>query len=117
MKITPELSPVTITLVPDADPDVDDFFKVDKPLLTIHPGDQVTFKFNGCKNPIIMIPVEGIFTETIATDKKNTGVINMYVREDAIITEKRFPYMVYSPDTDIFAEGNSPPRMIIDKKP
>ena len=117
MDVQTKQSPVTVTLTKSTTPQIPDSFKVDKPLLKIHPGDQVEFRFVGCKNPVIMIPVENVFTETIATDKNKPGVIRMNVRPDATAPGKPFPYMVYSPDTDIFAEGNSPPRMILDQKP
>jgi len=108
MAVQPLKSPVTITLIPNPNKGEDDIFKVDKPLLEISPGD--------CKNPVIMVPVENIFTELRSTDKNHAGTIVMNVRPDAIIPEEKFPYMVYSPDTNVFAEGNSPPRMIL-KKP
>jgi len=116
MAVQPLKSPVTITLIPNPNKGEDDIFKVDKPLLEISPGDQLEFIFKNCKNPVIMVPVENIFTELRSTDKNHAGTIVMNVRPDAIIPEEKFPYMVYSPDTNVFAEGNSPPRMIL-KKP
>ena len=111
-----ERSPVTVNLIRNHSDKIPDTFKVDKPDLTIHPGDQVKFIFFGCENPIIMIPVEGIFTKRIYTDWDEPGTIVMDVSTEADITQKPFPYMIFTPDIDLFAEGNSPPRMIIEKK-
>ncbi len=116
MDIQTERSPVTVNLIRNHSYKIPDTFKVNKADLTIHPGDQVKFIFFGCENPIIMIPVEGIFTQQIYTDKEEHGIIRMDVRTDANTLQKPFPYMVFTPDIDLFAEGNSPPRMIIEKK-
>lgn len=107
--------PAKVTLIPKTSPKGRDSFKVSTPVLTIHPGDMVEFKFEGCTNPVIMVPVENVFVENRVTDKNHKGIIRLDVRPDAPVTGKPFPYMVYSPDTDEFAEGNSPPRMILKK--
>ena len=113
MAVQPQKSPVTITLTRNPKAGQDDIFKVDKPLLEISPGDQLKFIFKNCKNPVIIVPVENIFTEARSTDKIQAGIVIMNVKLDAKIPEDEFPYMVYSPDTNVFAEGNSPPRMVL----
>jgi len=116
MDTQPQTSPAVVTLVKSASDELDDNFKVDIPLLEIHPGDQVEFQFVGCENPVVLIPVENIFFQNRATDKNHRGIIRMNVMPNATVTGVAFPYVVYSPDSNIFAEGNSPPRMILKEK-
>ena len=110
-----QLRPVTVTRKKGREKDDPDFLQVKPAEITIHPGDELEFTFNDCRNPTIMIPVEGILTERIATD--NSGTIRMRVRVEPNLTQADFPYAIYSPDIRNFAVGNSPPRMILEKNP
>ena len=87
--------------------------RVDKPEINIKAGDTVVLHMPDLNEPVVMIPVKGVFEKQIYTADPGEHTIKMTVRDPLNITNLTFGYAVYSRELKDFAVGNSPPTMVL----
>ena len=83
--------------------------------LILNRGDSVEFKTVNNKDATILIPHGNLFGEdnrVFDLDEKNQWTQTLTVSN---IEAGVYPYAVYCKESNDFAEGNSPPTMIIDE--